>query len=306
MHLLALRFHHRVVPFVPQQFQSQVPAGTTTLRIEVALQNHTITAFELVMEIDPLEATFETETTGLEAIHGSTETSRVAFTLTYNGVTLLDAEVAVVWNTVEFGHTFIGSEYVVFIRPSDVSGLSAPETYSLTFTMIRQNYTADPITIDMVLMAPTSIIVADTFSAEYGETTTVFFQYINDLSGLPVPGAILTAYIQTVSGTIPLTVVEYNATHYSVDIAAADVGEISGEPYTIVFEATADQYQSYSGDDTGLAVDFYVREPTYNLPLIGRLPKADVHSTLLLVGLFGVFVGIAILGRRIMERHGSR
>jgi len=151
----------------------------------------------------------------------------------------------------------------------------------------------------MVLLAPTSIIVEDTLSGEYGEITTVLFQYINDLTGLPVPNATLSAYIDAASGPIPLTVVQYNATHYRVDITVADVGEISGEPYTIVFEASADEYQSYSGAATGLAVNFYVREPTYNIPLLGRFAKADVHNTLLLVALFGLIVGSVILGRRM-------
>ncbi|TFG31935.1 carboxypeptidase regulatory-like domain-containing protein [Candidatus Thorarchaeota archaeon] len=292
-------FSYASLIYTMQVDTSQVPAGTTTLCIIVTLQNHTVAPLNIVMEINPLEADFETTTTGLEAIHGSTETSRVAFTLTYNGTTLLGAEVAVVWNSVEFGHTLIGNEYVVFIRPSEVSGLSAPETYTLTFTMTRENYTADPILLDMVLLAPSSITVEDTLDAEYGETITVIYQYINDLTGSPISNPTLSAYILTDSGTIPLTVVQYNATHYSVDITAADVGEISGEPYTIVFEAEAYGYQAYTGAETGLAVDFYVREPTYNIPLLGRFPQSDVNQTLLLIALFGIIAGSVILGRRM-------
>jgi len=292
-------FNYSSLIYTMQVDTSQVPAGTTTLRIKISLQNHTITPFDVVMIINPLEADFETETTSLQAIHGSTETSRVAFTVSYDDIPILDADVSVIWNTVEFGHTLIGNEYVIFIRPSEVSGLEAPHRYNLIFTMTRQNYTADSITIEMVLLAPTSIIVEDTLSGEYGEITTVLFQYTNDLTGLPVPNATLSAYIDAASGPIPLTVVQYNATHYRVDITVADVGEISGEPYTIVFEASADEYQSYSGAATGLAVNFYVREPTYNIPLLGRFAKADVHNTLLLVALFGLIVGSVILGRRM-------
>ncbi|MHA1495890.1 MAG: hypothetical protein ACTSRQ_17985, partial [Candidatus Thorarchaeota archaeon] len=292
-------FSYNSLIYTVQVDTSQVPAGTTTLLIEVTLQNHTVAPFELVMEINPLEADFETEATGLEAIHGSTDTQYVTFTLEFGDSPLLGATVSVVWNSVTFEATVVDNTYVVGITPSLVSGLNAPETYTLNFTMARENYTADPISLDMVLLAPTTITVDDTLSAEYGETITVIFQYINDLTGSPISDPTLSAYIVSGTTPIPLTVVQYNATHYSVDIAAADVGEISGEPYTIVFEASAYGYQTYSGDDTGLAVDFYVREPTYNLPLIGRLPQTDVHNVLLMVALFGAIVGAVVAGRRM-------
>ncbi|MHA1614959.1 MAG: hypothetical protein ACTSYJ_08950, partial [Candidatus Thorarchaeota archaeon] len=292
-------FSYNSLIYTMQVNTSEVPAGDWILRIEISLENHTVMPFELLMEISPLEADFETETLSLEAVHGSTETSRIVFTLTYDGVLLLDAEVSVVWNTITFRHTIIGGEYVVFIQPSQVSGLEAPFIYYLNFTMSRQNYTADAISIQMDLLAPSSITVGENLAAEYGETTSVIFQYINDMTGLPISGATLTAFIVTDGVDIELEVVVYNATHYSVDITAADVGEISGDPYTIRFEASADGYEAWIGDGTGLEVDFYVREPTYNIPLLGRFPQADVNNTLLLVALFGVIIGSVVLGRRM-------
>ncbi|MGY5880077.1 MAG: hypothetical protein RTV31_07485 [Candidatus Thorarchaeota archaeon] len=280
---------------------SLVPAGDRTLRIIVTLQNHTVLPYDLLVELNPLEAEFETETTLIEVIHGSTDITDVTFTLDYSNNPLFGAEIAVFLNSEALPFTFteIDNTYLISVRPSLVTGLMAPQLYDLVFTIELQNYTADSVIIPMHLLAPTSITIGESLAAEYGETITVVFQYINDLTGSPISDATLSAYILTDSGAIPLTVVEYNATHYSVDITAADVGEISGEPYTIVFEASASGYQVWSGDDTGLVVDFYVREPTFYIPLLGRFPQTDVINTFLLVGLFAIIAGSVILGRRM-------
>jgi len=280
---------------------SLVPAGDRTLRIIALLQNHTVVPYDLLMELNPLEADFITETTSLEVIHGSTGFSEVIFTLEQAGSPLTGATIRVSLNSqiLPFTFTEIGDTYIVYVRPSLVPGLNAPEHYDLVFDMELNNYTADSVTISMIMLAPTSITVGDSISAEYGKTVTVIFQYLNDLTGLPVPGATVSAFIVTADNTIALAVVVYNSTHYSVDISAADVGEISGDPYTIRFEAFAEDYQAWIGSDTGLEVDFYVREPTYNIPLLGRFPVADVHNTLLLIALFSIIAGSVVLGRRM-------
>jgi hypothetical protein len=285
--------------YTAQVDTGRVPAGNRTLRIVITLQNHTIAPYDLLMENNPLVADFETQTTQLYAIHGSTEASDVAFTLSYGGVPLTGAEVRVIWNSVEFRHTIVGGEYVVSIRPSLVSGLSAPAMYNLNFTMSMQNYTASPVTISMHLLAPSAITVASSISVEYGESITIIFQYLNVLTGTSIPDATVTASIVTTGGTIPLVVESYNATHYSVVINAADVGEVSGDPYTIRFEASADGYQSWIGSSTGYEIDFYVREPTYYIPFLGRFPQSDVNNTALLFLLFGIIVGSVALVRKM-------
>jgi hypothetical protein len=279
----------------------RVPAGNRMLRIEIALQNHTLVPYDLLMENNPLMADFETGTSLLEAIHGSTQASDVTFTLSYGGAPLTGAEVSVRWNSVTFRHTITSTpgEYLVSIRPSQVAGLTAPAIYYLNFTMSRQNYTAAPVTIPLHLLAPSRITVADRISVEYGESITIIFQYLNTLTGTSISDANVTASIITATGSVPLVVENYNATHYSVVINAVDVGEVSGEPYTVRFEASASGYQSYLGSETGYDIEFYVREPTYNFGILGRFPKTDVNNMLLLTMLFLGIVGSVALVRRM-------
>jgi hypothetical protein len=280
----------------------RVPAGNRTLQIVITLQNHTIVPYDLLMENNPLEADFETDTVLLEAIYGTTQASDVTFTLSYGGTPLTGAEVSVQWNTVVFRHTItqVAGEYLVSIRPSQVSGLSAPSIYYLNFTLSRQNYTAAPVTIPLYLLAPTAITVDASISVEYGESITIIFQYLNILTGTSISDATVTASI-VVSSTVttPLVVQMYNTTHYYVVINAADVGEISGTPYTIRFEASASGYQSWVGSSSGYEINFYVREPTYYIPFLGRFPQSDVNNTLLLVALFGIIVGSVAIVRRM-------
>ncbi|TFG33717.1 hypothetical protein EU527_07070 [Candidatus Thorarchaeota archaeon] len=292
-------FSYSSLIYTAQIDTSAVFAGTRTLRIIITLQNHTIIPYDLIMEINPLEADFESEVSSLEAIYGSTETIAVAFTLSYDDSPLLGAEVSLEWNSVIFRHTMIAGEYVVLVRPSQISGLTAPMIYYLNFTMSINNYTAAPVQIPLYLLAPSTITVENRISVEYGERITIIFQYLNTMTGNPIQDATVTASIIRDGSAIPLTVEIYNSTHYRVLINAADVGDISGEPYILRFEATAEGYQSWLGAETGFNVDFYVREPTYNIPFLGRLPKSDVHNTLLLFLLFGIIVGSVIGVRRL-------
>ncbi|MHA1769295.1 MAG: hypothetical protein ACTSV3_05525 [Candidatus Thorarchaeota archaeon] len=291
-------FTYGLAPFIYNASvdTSLVPAGLQTLRIEITLLNHTVIPYNLTFDLAPLVATFDTDTSELEAVYGSTESLDVVFTLTHDGTPLTGATISVVWGGVTFPHRVTGvGIYTVSFSPAQVSGLQAPHEYVLNFTMTLQNYTAPVHSITLMLLAPTTLTIDSEISVEYGKSTTILFKYWDTLNEQPVQGATITA--QLPDGT-PLIVTQYNSTHYAVTIVSSDVGEIRTTPYTIEFYASADLYQSYTSSDP-FTVSLFVIEPTYNLPLIGPIPVNTVHTVGFMTLMFlGAVVG-AILVRRM-------
>ncbi|MHA3964210.1 MAG: carboxypeptidase-like regulatory domain-containing protein [Candidatus Thorarchaeota archaeon SMTZ1-45] len=273
---------------------SEVPAGLRTLRLMVTLQNHSVIPFDIEMNLRPLVATFETATTELEAIYGSTENIEVYFDLTYLGSPLMGADVTLYWSTEEFPHRMSGTRYVVSFSASQVSGLQAPQVYFLTFVAELENYTAPAIVLELSLLAPTALSV-NTVTVEMGQSITVYFKYYNTLTGAAITASEILA---TLPDGGPLLVNVYNSSHYSVVITAADVGEISIDYYEIHFVISAEGYQSYTGENP-YSMRVYVAEPTYDFGPLGRYPRTMVNTMLLMTLLFTVFAGSVVGVRRM-------
>ncbi len=274
---------------------TEVPAGTQTLRLLMTLQNHTVTPYDLTIELNPLVAGLDPDQTSLSVVYASISGISLSFDLSYGGSPLSGATLSFVLGGTTYQHTTESSGTYVFAIPTLVSGLDAPMTYVLNFSMVLQNYTIDETTVDLTLLAPTTLTFDSEIAIEYGETITVYFTYWDTHNLRSVPLATVTAELP--DGT-DLLVEEYNTTHYVVVITAADVGEIATTPYLIQFTATASGYQSYTGSST-FSLDVYVSEPTYDLGPLGRPPRTTVNAMLFMTLVFGIIAGSVVGVRRM-------
>ncbi|TFF95866.1 carboxypeptidase regulatory-like domain-containing protein, partial [Candidatus Thorarchaeota archaeon] len=266
---------------------SLVPAGTRTLRIEIALENHTVVPFDVVMTLDSVVADFEADVTELEGVYGSSETNEVRFDLTYSGTPLADAEVTLILGSREFGADIEGTQYVVSFSLSQVSGLQ-PGLYLLNFTMELQNYTAQVVQIPLRVLAPTSLSVS-TISLEMGQSVTFYIGYYDTLTGQAIPIDVGDIVVRLPNDAL-VDVTAYNSTHFSVTFVASEVGEIRTEPYVITVEISAEGYQSYTSENP-YEIDVYIEEPTYNFGPLGKYPVSTVNTIGFMILLFAIGVG---------------
>jgi len=274
---------------------TEVPAGTQTLRLFMTLQNHTVTPYDLTMELNPLVADLDPDQVSLSVVYASTSSIALSFDLSYGGSPLSGATLSFVLGGTTYQHTTESSGTYEFAIPTIVSGLDAPMTYVLNFSMVLQNYTIDETTVDLTLLAPTTLTFDSEIAIEYGETITVYFAYWDTHNLQSVPLSTVTAELP--DGT-NLLVEEYNLTHYVIVITAADVGEIATTPYLIEFTATASGYQSYTSNST-FNLDVYVSEPTYDLGPLGRQPRTTVNAMLFMTLLFAIVAGSVVGVRRM-------
>ncbi len=276
---------------------TEVPAGIRTLRLFMTLQNHTVTPYDITFVLDPLTADLDTETTDLEVVYDSTDSISLTFDLTYGGSPLTGATISFELGGITFQHssTPAPGQYNFAITPTLVSGLIAPETYLLNFTVTLQNYTTTMTQIPLILLAPTTLTFDDEITIEYGSIITVYFAYWDTLNNQAVPGGVVTAQLPDGSN-LPVEV--YNSTHFAVVITAADVGEIRTAAYEIAFIANASLYESYTGADV-YRLTVYVSEPTYNFGLLGRYSKTTVNTIMLMTLLFGIMVSGVVAVRRM-------
>ena len=274
---------------------SEVPAGLRTLRLVVTLANHSVMPYDVVVNLSPLIAVFErADSTPLEAIYGSTQLIDVAFDLTYLGSPLLGDGITVTlyWAGRQFPHRIVGDQYVISFSASQVTGLNAPETYSLTFVMDTENYTAPDVVLNLKLLAPAELSL-DSVSIELGQTLTVYFMYYDTLNNVPIQATSISAIVHNV----PLTVV-FNGTHYSMVITAAEIGVV-GDRFDILFTIVAEDYADSDSSPVPFTIELSILEPTYNFGPLGRYPRSTVNTMLLMTGLFAIAVGIAVGVRRM-------
>ncbi|MFO7837021.1 MAG: helix-hairpin-helix domain-containing protein [Candidatus Thorarchaeota archaeon] len=287
---------------------SKVPAGVRTLRIAVFKDNYTISPFDIVMTLNPLEAEISTATTSLLKIHTVETTAELSFTLTYDEKILDAATIQFDWGGIQRTASFVEGEYVFEFNPS-VEDIEVPKTYLLNFTTQIQNYSVDTVSVPLTMLAPTELTGPAVYLEE-DQSATAYFRYWDTYNNRPVeddPDANLSVGVYF-PGSDSSTDVEFNGTHYYLSFEADELGEAQTDPYEIRLTATATGYQNYTAtsEDEAITVNVYVSPPTYNIPLVGRIQRSLVNLVLIMFGLFILIVGGAVGVQRWRRPHAIK
>jgi len=279
---------------------AEVPAGTRILRITVTLQNYTVVPYDIVMNLTPLPATLTTETESFSVTLGVSNPPSITFSVLFNSVELLGADVTVFWADATRHADPVGTQYELTLR-LDVP-LDAPMTYNLNFTAILQNYTISALVLPLMLSAPAEVI-SDVVVLELDQTVTIYFQYWdthNNRSVASDPNANPIVRVYLPGTTTPINP-QFDGTYYSFVVSSSDLDATEIGDYNIIVTASAYGYQNYTltSGPSAASIRVDVREATYDLGPLGRYPRTTINIILLMTGLFIVIAGAVVGIRRL-------